>query len=100
MTKQECNIKEVINDLLFLKGKLYNGIYKDKVYCIDAAVHTLKKASNSKIRPIFLRNSSDTVSVWECKCGNIFKTFHKEGVLDDTDINYCSKCGCEYDWSD
>lgn len=34
---------EAIKGLLFLKEKLYNGIYADRLGCIDYAVYTLKE---------------------------------------------------------
>ena len=51
-----------------------------------------------KIQPKFLHNMSDTVSVWECDCGRRFKTTHEVGILDGTDIKYCSNCGNEFIW--
>lgn len=36
MTENE-EIKKVINGLNFLKEKLYNGIYADRLDCIDSA---------------------------------------------------------------
>ena len=37
-------IKKVINGLNFLKEKLYNGIYADRLDCIDYAISALKEA--------------------------------------------------------
>ena len=42
MTKNE-EIKKVINGLNFLKEKLYNGIYADRLDCIDYAISALKE---------------------------------------------------------
>ena len=50
------------------------------------------------ICPEFLRNSSDTVSLWRCTCGHAFTTKHEPGTLRGTDVMYCSKCGREYNW--
>lgn len=41
MTENE-EIKKVINGLNFLKEKLYNGIYADRLDCIDYAISALK----------------------------------------------------------
>ena len=52
-------------------------------------------------KPRFIRNRSDTCSVWECcECENVFTTTHRPGILAGTDIDYCSKCGQRFDWSD
>jgi len=32
----------VIKDLMFIKEKLYNGIFKEKVHCIDKAIKFIK----------------------------------------------------------
>ena len=42
MTKNE-EIKKVIFGLQFLKEKLYNGIYADRLDCIDYAISDLKE---------------------------------------------------------
>lgn len=36
-------IKKVINGLNFLKEKLYNGIYADRLDCIDYAISALEE---------------------------------------------------------
>ena len=37
----------------------------------------------------------------ECpQCKRRFTTTHKPGVLDGTDIYYCTKCGKAFDWRD
>ena len=42
MTENEES-KKVINGLNFLKEKLYNGIYADRLDCIDYAISTIKE---------------------------------------------------------
>ena len=42
MTENE-EIKKVINGLNFLKEKLYNGIYADRLDCIDYAISALEE---------------------------------------------------------
>ena len=42
MTENE-EIKKAINGLNFLKEKLYNGIYADRLDCIDYAISALKE---------------------------------------------------------
>lgn len=42
MTENE-EIKKVINGLNFLKEKLYNGIYADRLDCIDYAISAIEE---------------------------------------------------------
>lgn len=42
MTENEES-KKVINGLNFLKEKLYNGIYADRLDCIDYAISAIKE---------------------------------------------------------
>lgn len=52
-------------------------------------------------KPIFSHNLSDTLSVFHCECGNIIKVSHDIGIMDNNNApNYCSNCGCKFDWSD
>lgn len=40
----EIKNNEAINELLFLKEKLYNGIFEDRLGCIDYAISMIKEA--------------------------------------------------------
>lgn len=52
-------------------------------------------------KPIFDYNLSDTLSVFHCECGNTIKVSHDIGIMNNNNApNYCSKCGCRFDWSD
>lgn len=63
--------------------------------CRAAAVKQTAK------KPIFNHNLSDTLSVFHCECGNTIKVSHDIGIMDNNNApNYCSKCGCKFDWSD
>lgn len=63
--------------------------------CRAAAVKQTAK------KPIFSHNLSDTLSVFHCECGNTIKISHDIGIMDNNNApNYCSKCGCRFDWSD
>ena len=63
------------------------------------AINALEKQIPKK--PIFQFNLSDTVSRFECKCGNIIKVRHDIGIMDNKDApNYCDNCGQKLDWSD
>lgn len=41
-------MKKVVSDLLFLKEKLYNGIFRDRLNCIDKAIETIGKIDKIK----------------------------------------------------
>nr|DAE28341.1 MAG TPA: LysW biosynthesis protein LysW [virus sp. ctRTq15] len=63
--------------------------------CRAAAVKQTAK------KPIFNHNLSDTLSVFHCECGNTIKVSHDIGIMDNNNApNYCSNCGCKFDWSD
>lgn len=52
-------------------------------------------------KPIFDYNLSDTLSKFHCECGNTIKVSHDIGIMNNNNApNYCSKCGCRFDWSD
>lgn len=62
--------------------------------CMAAVKQTAKK-------PIFDYNLSDTLSKFHCECGNKIKVSHDIGIMNNNNApNYCSKCGCGFDWSD
>lgn len=62
--------------------------------CMAAVEQTAKK-------PIFDYNLSDTLSKFHCECGNTIKVSHDIGIMNNNNApNYCSKCGCRFDWSD
>lgn len=63
------------------------------------AIQALEKQIPKK--PIFNHNLSDTLSVFHCECGNTIKVSHDIGIMDNNNApNYCSNCGCKFDWSD
>ena len=52
-------------------------------------------------KPIFNHNLSDTLSVFHCECGNKIKVSHNIGIMNNNNApNYCSNCGCKFDWGD
>lgn len=64
-----------------------------------ALINAVEKQVEKK--PIFQFNLSDTVTRFECKCGNIIKVRHDIGIMDHNDApNYCNNCGQKFDWSD
>lgn len=70
------------------------------------AIGTLKECRAAAVKqtakkPIFNNNLSDTLSVFHCECGNTIKVSHDIGIMNNNNApNYCSKCGCKFDWSD
>lgn len=64
-------IKKVINGLNFLKEKLYNGIYADRLDCIDYAISALKE----------IQQYREIGSVEECKELASMFTTEKKNVL-------------------
>lgn len=76
-------------------------LYELKQYRSIGTVEKQSTAAESSItamRPVFIRNKSDTVSVWKCGCGAFITTTHEPGILKGTDIRFCSQCGCEFDF--
>lgn len=63
--------------------------------CRAAAVKQTAK------KPIFNHNLSDTLSIFHCECGNKIKVSHNIGIMNNNNApNYCSNCGCKFDWGD
>ena len=100
MTENE-EIKKVINGLNFLKEKLYNGIYADRLDCIDYAISAIKEVQQyreigtvkecreavEKQKPKKPhRNYKKFSGLW-CKCGWYL------GQKQCLDIKYCPNCG-------
>ena len=100
MTKNE-EIKKVIFGLQFLKEKLYNGIFSDRLDCIDYAISALKEVQQyreigtveecreavEKQKPKKPhRNYKKFSGLW-CKCGWYL------GQKQCLDIKYCPNCG-------
>ena len=75
------------------------GNFGEQREAFQIAINALEKQIPKK--PIFQFNLSDTVSRFECKCGNIIKVRHDIGIMDNKDApNYCDNCGQKLDWSD
>lgn len=70
------------------------------------AIGTLEECGAAAVKqtakkPIFNHNLSDTLSIFHCECGNKIKVSHDIGIMNNNNApNYCSKCGCRFDWSD
>lgn len=81
MTENE-EIKKVINGLNFLKEKLYNGIYADRLDCIDYAISALKEVQQYR----------EIGTVEECRKA-VEKQKAKNPVKDKYHHNCCPNCG-------
>lgn len=87
---------ETIQFDLEIGGEIYSQVMHD---AIDVAIQALEKQIPKK--PIFNHNLSDTLSLFHCECGNTIKVSHDIGIMDNNNApNYCSNCGCKFDWSD
>ena len=92
---------KVIKGLMFLKEKLYNGIFQDRLKCIDLSIAALEEVQ--KYRQIGTveecreavekqkpkkphRNYKKFSGLW-CKCGWYL------GQKQCLDIKYCPNCG-------
>lgn len=106
---------EVIKGLMFLKEKLYNGIFQDRLKCIDLAIAALEEVQKyrqigtveecreavEKQKPekpeiytdtIQTINSSFNKDVYLCsRCGQFI------GKIDDELPRYCNCCGQRID---
>lgn len=103
IAKEEPNVSP-----LFYKGR------EEKADTILAMVEELKQyraigapeecraaVKQTAKKPIFNHNLSDTLSVFHCECGNTIKVSRDIGIMNNNNApNYCSKCGCKFDWSD
>lgn len=89
---------EAIKELHEIRPR--GGIIPQKrAEALDVAIHALEKQIPK--RPTFDYNLSDTLSEFHCECGNVIKVSHDIGIMNNNNApNYCSKCGCEFDWSD
>ena len=114
MTKNE-EIKKVIFGLQFLKEKLYNGIYADRLDCIDYAISDLKEIQ--QYREIGTveecREAVEKQKVKEIVCENdsVFSNGFSHYLIgrcpmcdryynSNDEVNYCSKCGQAIQWDE
>lgn len=79
------NQNEAIKGLMFLKEKLYNGIYADRLDCIDYAISALKE----------IQQYREIGTVEECREA-MKKQKPKKPTDYDGDLGYfkCPSCGC------
>lgn len=85
--------KDAIEELLFLKGKLYNGILRDRLGCIDIAIAALEKQIPKKV--IKKIENVDNFKTGYCACPNCGKW-----VVKPISRNGCNNCLQRLDWSD
>lgn len=117
MTENE-EIKKVINGLNFLKEKLYNGIYADRLDCIDYAISALKEVqqyreigtvqecreAREKQRPKapIMKPYYDDMPDEEYLCCPTCGDILTDRIPADNKNFYfhCLNCGQKFDWSD
>ena len=109
MTENE-EIKKVINGLNFLKEKLYNGIYADRLDCIDYAISAFKeiqqyreigtveecrKAMEKQKPKKCAEDSCPDHTHYKCpSCGKIHMSRYKHGCPSLGRIpRFCEYCG-------
>lgn len=111
MTKNE-EIKKVIFGLQFLKEKLYNGIFSDRLDCIDYAISAIKELQMYKDNKLCLvpedvysrqcceLDAYEAIgTVEECRKAVEKQKAKKPEVIDqDFDYYKCPVCG-EYIWA-
>lgn len=106
---------EAIKGLIFLKEKLYNGIFKDRIRCIDEAIKALEEAHEyrklgnveevrkavEKMKPKKPDLEGDgyadgeiVLDTWICpNCGVKYE-------IDYEQYDFCPDCGQKLDWSE
>lgn len=106
---------EVIKGLMFLKEKLYNGIFQDRLKCIDLAIDALEEVQ--KYRQIGTveecREAVEKQKAKEIVCENdsVFSngfSHYRIGRCpmcyryynSNDEVNYCSKCGQAIYWEE
>lgn len=104
------NEKKSICGLNFLKEKLYNGIYADRLDCIDSAIYALKEIQQyrkigtveecreavEKQEPKKPEVSDSDFDYYKCPvCGAYISA--TDCVQDH---NYCLNCGQAIDWEE
>ncbi|HJB96433.1 MAG TPA: hypothetical protein H9765_12605 [Candidatus Mediterraneibacter intestinigallinarum] len=106
---------EAIKDLMFLKEKLYNGIFQDRLNCIDLAIAALEEVQ--KYRQIgTVEECREAVEKQKAKkivyeSNSVFSdgfTHYRMGKCSmcdrrynsNDDVNYCSKCGQAIRWEE
>lgn len=92
-------MSDVINDLLFLKEKLYNGIFKDRIGCIDVAINACKKQDLRDVIKSECNNDCEKDCI-DCNkytdrcptCGDSLSNEYKYCP------KYCPECGQKLSW--
>lgn len=91
--------KEAIETIKIAMAEVEWDYPMDYTVTFEMAIDAIEKQVPKKA--IFSHNLSDTLSVFNCDCGNIIKVSHDAGIMNNNNAaNYCSKCGCRLDWSD
>ena len=111
------NEKESICGLNFLKEKLYNGIYADRLDCIDSAISALKEIQRyreigtvEECREAVEKRKPKECVIDSCpdhthykcpSCGKIHLSRYKHGFPRLGRIpRFCDHCGQAIDWEE
>ena len=89
------NEVQAVEDLKFLKGKLFNGIFKDKLECLDVAIEALEKQMPKKpyVEGDGYADGHLVYDTWICpNCENHYE-------IDYDNYDYCPNCGQHIDRS-
>ena len=101
---------EVIKGLMFLKEKLYNGIFQDRLKCIDLAIDALEEVQKyrqigtvEECREAVEKQAQKKCAIDSCpdhthykcpSCGQIELSIYKHGFPRLGRITkYCENCG-------
>lgn len=81
------------NDELVECGKKYEQI----AYWLEEFKSL--KDKDTPIKAEFQFNTSDTHSLFKCKCGYVIHVNHDKGVMKNNDApNFCKDCGVKFNW--
>lgn len=88
---------EAIKDLMFLKEKLYNGIFQDRLNCIDLAIAALEEVQ--KYRQIgTVEECLEAMEKQKVFCESAEKyadgkcVGYEKSEMDDEPIEMCKRC--------
>lgn len=93
-------MKEVVRELLFLKEKLFNGIFRDRLGCIDKAIVACNRLTPKKIK----EKECSRCALEECdtSCEKNFNRCPNCNEVLDTDsgkeYKHCPECGQSLIW--
>ena len=89
------NEVQAVENLKFLKGKLFNGIFKNKLECLDVAIEALEKQMPKKpsVEGDGYADGHLVYDTWICP------NCEKHYEIDYDNYDYCPNCGQHIDSS-